>query len=224
MRLLIPSFLLSAAVSVAGASDVVPKPVTASTDPKPKAEETVPTWERYKVLSQRNMFSKNRGRSQEESRRERERERERTRETPAAPREESSIVLIGVVQKDGVPAAILENRSSGKIQTLAKGAMIGAGTIKTISLDSLDFDCDGILHVIKVGQTLAGTAPSSAPAASTVTTTAPAGTASTTTGPTATAPTTSAGSPASGPAAAPSGGGDSVLEQMRRRRQEEMRK
>lgn len=222
MRLLVHSFLLSVAVSAAGASDVVPKPVTSAAEPKPKAEEAVPTWERYKVLAQRNMFSKNRGRSQEESRRERDRERERTRETPAAPREEASIVLIGVVQKDGVPAAILENRSSGKIQTLAKGAAIGAGTIKTISLDSLDFESDGILHVIKVGQTLAGTAPSSAPAASTITTTtAPAGTAPATTGTTATAPS---GSPASGPAAAPSGGGDSVLERMRRRRQEEMRK
>lgn len=221
---LLCSFLLSiAAASVAGASDVVPKPVVESNVPKPKADESAATWERYKVLSQRNMFSKNRGRSQEESRRER--ERERPRDVPAAPREESSIVLIGVVQKDGVPAAILENRSSGKIQTVLKGAAIGAGTIKTISLDSLDFDCDGILHVIKVGQTLAGTAPSSitvtAPTTTTASGSASGGTISTTTAPATTAP---AGSPASGPAAAPSGGGDSVLERMRRRRQEEMRK
>ena len=88
--------------------------------------------------------------------------------------------------------------------------------------DSIDFEADGILHVIRIGSTLAGTAPktittvSETPAA---TTPAPSGTAlpssltSTTTSTGPTAPASPAGS-----------AGESVLERMRRKRQEELRK
>lgn len=212
--------LASVTSRATAASDVLPKPVPSGSEADPPPDGSI-SWERYRILTQRNMFSKERGRPREESRRDRSREVEKAA-APQAPKEESFTVLIGVVQKDGVPAAILENRSSGKIQTVVKGAAIGSGAIKAISLDSLDFESEGVLHVIKIGQTFTGVAPSSAAPVATGTS----GT-TTTSGPavgTTTPGTAPAGSPASGPAAAPSGGGDSVLERMRRRRQEEMRK
>lgn len=195
--------------------------------PEPKAEvktesktpaktESLTGWDRYKVLVQRNMFSKERGRPREEVR------TERKRDVPPPPRIESDLVLIGVVQKDGAPAAIIENRVSGKIVTVKPGDSIGAGAIKVISLDSIDFESDGILNVIKIGSTLAGTAPKTI----TTTTEAPAssGTGETTVPPTTTTSTTPAatGTPPS-TGAGPSGG-ESVLERMRRKRQEELRK
>lgn len=187
---------------------------------EPKAEENPESksvvkaempagWDRFKVLVQRNMFSKERGRPREEK------PKERKRDTPPVPRIESDLVLIGVIQKDGLPGAIVENRASGKIVTIKPGDAIGAGIAKVISLDSIDFECDGILHVIKIGSTLAGTAPKAITAPTdTPAATTPGGTALP-------SPITSSGAPA-GPA--PAGGGDSVLERMRRKRQEELRK
>jgi len=195
--------------------------------PEPKAEESsepkvvvkteMPVgFDRFKVLVQRNMFSKERGRPREESK------RERKREAPPVPRIEADLVLIGVVQKDGLPAAIVENRVSGKIVTLKPGDSIGAGVAKVISLDSIDFEADGILHVIRIGSTLAGTAPktittvSETPAAATP---APNGTAL----PSPLTSTTTSTGPAA-PASPAGSAGESVLERMRRKRQEELRK
>lgn len=188
-----------------------------SSEPKVVVKTEMPVgFDRFKVLVQRNMFSKERGRPREESK------RERKREAPPVPRIEADLVLIGVVQKDGLPAAIVENRVSGKIVTLKPGDSIGAGVAKVISLDSIDFEADGILHVIRIGSTLAGTAPktittvSETPAA---TTPAPNGTALPSP---LTSSTTSTGPAA--PASPAGSAGESVLERMRRKRQEELRK
>jgi len=233
---LIVAGLMSVAASEEGVAPETPVslrpvvPVDVKTEPKtePKAEvkvdpktpvktESLTGWDRYKVLVQRNMFSKERGRPREEVR------TERKRDVPPPPRIESDLVLIGVVQKDGAPAAIIENRVSGKIVAVKPGDSIGAGAIKVISLDSIDFECDGILNVIKIGSTLAGTAPK------TFTVTTPETSASTTTpGGTSTPPatTTSTTPAATGtpPTGTGAGGGESVLERMRRKRQEELRK
>lgn len=195
-----------------------PEPKTEeSSEPKVVVKSEMPTgFDRFKVLVQRNMFSKERGRPREESK------RERKREAPPVPRIEADLVLIGVVQKDGLPAAIVENRVSGKIVTLKPGDSIGAGVAKVISLDSIDFEADGILHVIRIGSTLAGTAPktittvSETPAA---TTPAPSGTAL----PSPLTSTTTSTGPAA-PASPAGSAGESVLERMRRKRQEELRK
>jgi len=196
--------------------------------PEPKAEEIPDSkiavkadmpvgFDRFKVLVQRNMFSKERGRPRDEAK------RERKREAPPVPRIESDLVLIGVVQKDGAPAAIVENRVSGKIVTIKPGDSIGAGVVKVISLDSIDFDADGILHVIRIGSTLAGTPPKALTAVSTESpaTITPASNGTALPSPQ-TSSTTSTGPAA--PASPAGSAGESVLERMRRKRQEELRK
>lgn len=204
MKRLLPLILLG--VFSAAASEDRPVPPPPSTEKKSAEPQG---WERYKILAQRNMFSKDRGKPRESVR------TETKRDTPPPPRIEADLVLIGVVQKDGVPAAIIENRASGKIVTVKAGETIGAGKAKAISLDSVDFENDGILHVIKIGSTLAG-GPPKAPAAASSTTT--------TTTTTAEAQPGSTALPAPATGTAPASGGDSVLERMRRKRQEELRK
>lgn len=201
-------------VEIKAEPKVEPK-VEIKVEPKlPTKTETLTGWDRYKVLVQRNMFSKERGRPREEVR------VERKRDVPPPPRIESDLVLIGVVQKDGAPAAIVENRVSGKIVTVKPGDSIGAGAIKVISLDSIDFEIDGILSVIKIGSTLAGTAPKSLTVTAPEANHAPGGTETPAATSTASTPAAN-GAPPTGTGAS---GGESVLERMRRKRQEELRK
>ncbi|HEY3320908.1 MAG TPA: hypothetical protein VGP72_10625 [Planctomycetota bacterium] len=165
----------------------------------PRASSTPPPgWDRYKILVERNVFSKTRTRGRYEDR------PAEVQEKPAAPppTPERDFQLRGIVQKDGQLVAFIENAAAKTIQPLRTGESIARGKVGAITLDNIEYVCDDQPIVVSVGQTLEGAA-AVAPAS------VPAGRDAGTTGPAA-----STGSPEV----------DSIVERLRKRRQEEMRK
>lgn len=123
-----------------------------------KDSAAAPSWERYQILVQRNIFSKERGRAQEE-RRERTREPEKEAApvaVPPGPKPEADIQLIGILQKDGELVAFLENNKTGAVQAIRQGGAIARGTISTITLDSIDYSYDGSVSTVSIGKNLEG--------------------------------------------------------------------
>jgi hypothetical protein len=101
-------------------------------------------WERYQVLVQRNVFAKERGRAREEGR------------AAAAPKPEADTVLTGIVEKDGELQAFLENRKTGAVQVARKDDPIARGKIAAISLDTIEYVCEGASVMVGVGKNLEG--------------------------------------------------------------------
>ena len=138
-------------------------------------------WERYQVLVQRNVFAKDRGRAREETR------------AAAAPKPEADTVLTGILEKDGELIAFLENRKTKAVQLARKDDPVARGRIATISLNSIEYLCDGASVWVEVGKSLAGGAAEPAK-------------------PEATGPRADSGSPET----------NAILERLRKKRQEEM--
>ena len=153
-------------------------------------------WARYRILTQRNIFSKERGRSRHEARTT---EAPKEKEPEPPPRPEADIMLLGIVQKDGKPAAFVENRKTGSVQSLRVGDSIARGTVSAITLENLEYTCDGTSITVNIGRTFEGGEPAAAVAS------------------------TSTKSTASGSSAGASDA-NAVLERMRKKRQEEMGK
>lgn len=108
-------------------------------------------WERYEVLIQRNIFSKNRGRPRGEERTEKPKD-----SPPPPPSPESEIQLIGIVQKDGELAAFFENRKTGAVQSTKTGDSIARGKIAAITLDSVEYVLEESRSIISIGKNLEG--------------------------------------------------------------------
>jgi len=111
------------------------------------------SWEDYKVVSERNIFSRNR--------------RVRTatpaqevKKTPAVTRSEQSYyVLRGVVREKNVFISFIEDSRAGSINRVRVGEAVGGGTILSASLDDISFDLDGTATEVAIGQTLEGKTP-----------------------------------------------------------------
>ena len=231
----------------------VPAPAPAPTAPKaaaPKSPQPT-TWESYRVLSERNIFTRNRSRPSSGY-------RGPSREAPPPPpvnTSDTSLVLTGIIRQGDDCVAFFEDIRTGKTTQLLAGAALGRGRLGLITQDTVHYACDGQLRKITIGNTLAGTAASFAKPASSTTTTAPAapsarapgappgppGAVTATAAPgaapsgappsppeapaTAAAGTTTTQPPAAPPqaAAAPSGGGNaaSILEERMRQRREQ---
>jgi len=164
----------------------------ARTEPPPQQNG----WDRYKILIQRNIFSKDRGRPREERRSE---DRGKEKETPPPPKPEADITLIGILEKDGKLAAFFENAKTGLIQSAASGDSIARGKIGGITLDRIEYVYDGATVTVAIGNNLEGAAGSKSSGAPQST------------------------SPSSGGNTGPSDA-NALLERMRKKRQEEMRK
>ncbi|HYG76469.1 MAG TPA: hypothetical protein VEK08_15800 [Planctomycetota bacterium] len=126
-------------------------PAVLSASEAPARTESSTAWERYKVVVQRNMFSKDRGRREE-----RKTEKKAEKEAAPAPKPETEIVLTGVVKKDGELIAFLENRTTGAYVKARPGDAVARGKVTAITLDSIEYTVDTSMSVIKIGQTLEG--------------------------------------------------------------------
>ncbi|HMO25042.1 MAG TPA: hypothetical protein PKB10_02125 [Tepidisphaeraceae bacterium] len=162
----------------------------------------------YGVLSEQNMFHRERRRPSPPS------TRPTTTTPPAAP--ERAFVLVGVVFEDGQVRAYIEDGNTGSIRRLTAGEAIARGTIAAIEIDAVAYEHNGDVRWIELGHDFtgalpqgvsAGPSPPPAPAASGGAN----GTASTPAG---------AGGSTPAPAAGvdPNEPGISVEERMRRRR------
>jgi len=212
--------------------------VLAAAGGAPLPGQEAPTWDRYRILVDRNMFLQNRGGRRPVAAR-------RTAEAPRAPADsDQRLVLRGVARRDGVHVAFFEDTGPETLVKVRAGDPIGRGRAKAIRIEGVEYERDGKVRTVTIGTTLAGGAPP--PLAARAKPPAPrppsAGPPRATTGP-ATATGTQTTQPAQGttqpaqattqpatpPAARPSGETsgpetNDILERMRRRRERELRR
>jgi hypothetical protein len=163
-------------------------PPAAAPSPQPGS------WESYRVLSERNLFTRDRSRHASSR-------RSSSVAAPSAPVStgDSSIVLTGIIQQGEDCVAFFEDTRTGKTTAVQTGATVGKGRLTLITQDIVHYACDGDLRRIEIGSTLAGT-PASFPRLVTPTTTsAPA--AARPAVPAVPAPATAAGAPGAAPTA-----------------------
>ena len=174
--------------------------LTASGQPAPDAEPR----ERYRVLVERNIFSRSRRAPQGPP--------PPVSTRPAAVVVDDAdkyLVLTGASKGDG-EIAFIEDTRTGQTTRVRTGDAVGKGKIVTITLRHIEYEREGQIGKIEIGSNLAGSAGSAMPAA-TGPSTQPAEAAD------GADPATDEARP---PGAAP-GGANAVLEQMRRRRQQQ---
>ena len=114
---------------------------------------------------------------------------------------DGSLALLGIAASNGTSVAFIEDTSSGRTLMCKPGDVAGRGKISRIGFDHIDFDRNGMVMRIEVGQYLNGQAASATPlpAASSGSAAAPSG-------------------PLSSPGVASSGASNDIVERMRRRR------
>jgi hypothetical protein len=115
------------------------------------APDARPDRERYRVLWERNMFRKDRRVERPEVRRER----------PPAPPPERSVVLTGVVCRDGKYLAFLEDFRTNTTVTVGVGESAVRGTLTSITLDYVDYEREGRTTRVNVGGNFEGGGSSS---------------------------------------------------------------
>jgi len=116
--------------------------------------------DRYGVLSERNIFMRERGR----------RFRPEPSSRPSSSRRaEDSYVLRGVVFEDGAYHAYVENLDRSAMLRLAVGEAVADGKIVQIELDSVEYEQAGRRTRVEIGRSLTGgqvAYPTSAPESS----------------------------------------------------------
>ena len=127
--------------------------VAASDVPAP-ATNAAPAadWSRYEILIMRNIFSKDRGRSRNEDKIGEAKEKE----LPPPPKPEAGLALIGIVNKDGQLVAFVENTNTGTVQNVKEGDTIARGKVSAVTLNKINYDYDGKSTEVSIGSTLEG--------------------------------------------------------------------
>lgn len=117
----------------------------------------------YKELINRNLFSKEQRRRRSDSSREavdhetaNELARTREREREAGNKGEADIVLTGIVDRDGVASAFLEDRKAGKTITAKPGDSLAGGKVGGISVNAMEFVAGEKTLKIAIGSNLQG--------------------------------------------------------------------
>ena len=109
------------------------------------------SWDLYKIVVERNMFSRQRG-----PRIIRQRQQRTVPTLPPAPDPESYVVLKGIVQEDGEFIAFLEDTQSGQILRVRQGDSVVRGKIKSLSLDSIEYEFEDKTTTVTMGLNLQG--------------------------------------------------------------------
>ena len=187
--------------------------LTAGSTP-PEVTQQERSWAQYRILVDRNMFRSDRRRVLVSSR-------------PSAPAYDSDggIVLTGIARHDGEFVAFFENTRTNATARARVGGNVGKGKVQRITLDEVEYGREGTVRRIGIGHSLTG-----ARAVVQVVRRAPARpampTSSGETAATRPAQPTATTGPAL-PVISPSITTDDIsdiLEQMRRRREQEMRR
>lgn len=105
-------------------------------------------WGNYKILVDRNIFSRNRGRSFERESRE--------AKEQVAPAPESYFVLKGIVQQGSERIAFFENFRTGETMRARIGDAVARGKVQNITLDTVEYELNGKLTKTEVGKNLEG--------------------------------------------------------------------
>jgi len=106
-------------------------------------------WEQYRILVQRNIFARDRGRMRHAS-------KDSDEMGPPAPKVDAETVLLGVLDKDGQLVAFLENTRTAAVQMLHTDDPVARGKVGAITLDSIEYVCGGSSVLVGVGKNLEG--------------------------------------------------------------------
>ena len=121
--------------------------VTARGDENSKDELS---WEDYRVISTRNIFSRNRMPDVKPA----------FSESGPIPereiKEESYLVLRGIVKKDGRFVAFVEDNRTNRVKQVLKNEEIGNGKISDITIDFISFKLEDNIIKVKTGMSLEG--------------------------------------------------------------------
>lgn len=114
------------------------------------------SWEDYRVISERNIFSRNRRQSNQSVFTE-------AQKRPAiVQKEQSYYILRGITrQADGFVSFIEDSRTM-EIGKFRKGEMIGKGRLKNITLDYISYELEGGTIRVEIGMNLEGRPSSTA--------------------------------------------------------------
>jgi len=163
--------------------------------PRP-ADDNGPTWDRFRVLVDRNIFLRSRTRPRPPG---------RDQSTPSRVVRDpnADLVLVGTTQQGSAAIAFIENIRTGEVRRVTVNEAVGTGRITAITLDDITYSLDGVDTEIAIGRALgraasaiAGVAPTEAP--------------------------TLAGAAAATPGESSDADTTDILERMRRQRQQEL--
>jgi hypothetical protein len=73
-------------------------------------------------------------------------------------RPESALVLRGVYLQDRRFTALIEDAAASRVRTAVVGTRVGAGRVRSLSLQGADFELNGVVTAVAVGQRFDGTA------------------------------------------------------------------
>jgi hypothetical protein len=206
--------------------------VLAAVSPLAVAAGQDSSWDNYRVLVERNIFLRDRRRARSPapvfSR----------MATPTPPDSDRGIVLTGVARRGEESVAFVEQTRTGATFKVGVGEAVGRGKVAAITLDGIDYEREGSVRKIPIGHSLAGEIAAApirriATPVSTRPSGPPRGTVEPTTGPAepatqpAVAPATT--EPAVAPATTEPGSAKEsdvtdILERLRRRREQELRR
>lgn len=106
------------------------------------------TWAEYRIILQRNIFSRQRGPI---------RQRRTTRSRPVVRRNpESYLLLKGIVQEDSTFIAFIEDTQSNTVLRFREGDSVARGTVKNFSLDSIEYQLEDKTINVTLGRDLEG--------------------------------------------------------------------
>jgi hypothetical protein len=105
------------------------------------------TWEEYRLVLDRNIFSRDRGA----------RPQPRSFRSSVTRTAEDYLILTGVGAQEGLDrVAFFEDAQSGQLFTVSVGRPLGRGILTAISLDSVEYRAAGVTRRIAVGENLTG--------------------------------------------------------------------
>jgi hypothetical protein len=104
-------------------------------------------WAPYKIILERNMFSRFRMRPGTE----------RQRERPIfVPNPESYLLLKGIAQENNQFVALVEDKQTGTVQQLHQGDAVARGHVQSLTLDTLEYEREGKTTTVRLGFDLEG--------------------------------------------------------------------
>ncbi len=115
----------------------------------PPAKAAAPgSLESYQILTDRNIFMRNRGR-----------QFNRGPQRPAPPENpDDRIVLTGIIQQGADGVAFFEDTRSRKTIRIQAGDAVGRGRVTAVSLDEVQYACEGTTTKVAIGNNLTGRA------------------------------------------------------------------
>jgi hypothetical protein len=108
--------------------------------------------DRYNVLSERNIFMRERGRPAPSSRP----RNDYSSQSQPAPVPEATYVLTGIVLEEGQYRAYVEEAGTGRVHRLAVGDAIARGHVLEIDIDAIAYSSNGKGTWVSIGNDLLG--------------------------------------------------------------------